>query len=467
MLRVLSYLVIIMGFVGCVVWLLDRPGEVTLNWQGYRIDTSVAVLVAGFVVIAIGAALIYRLWVVLLRTPSRIEEAWNKRRKTRGYKALTQGMVAVAAGDSLEAGRQVKLAEVLLDEPPLTLLLSAQAAQLNGDDASARHFFEEMTLNTETVFLGLRGLLTQAIKAGDNEESLNLARRAYKLQPKSDWVSEKLFSLQVRGGNWLDAQVTSDEQVRLGITDRSNNRRRKARLMFQHANDLKGREDAEEAQKYYKIAFKVAPHFAPIVVAHADGLSAAGKKSRAIDILVKAWVREPHPELVRACWRIKAHDDDLNRVKITEVMTSGNKDHPESQIALAEVYLAASLWGEARDQLLYLADNVEEARVCRLWADLEEAEHGDTDASRDWLRRAAVACSDPTWLCESCGNAVADWMALCASCGGFDTFYWGRPQRVQRLNNLSHGKHATDAREVGAPLNVKKYSSAPVNLKKA
>jgi hypothetical protein len=43
-------------------------------------------------------------------------------------------MVAVAAGDAAEAGRQAKRADALLGDPPLTMLLSAQAAQLNGDD---------------------------------------------------------------------------------------------------------------------------------------------------------------------------------------------------------------------------------------------------------------------------------------------------------------------------------------------
>ena len=50
----------------------------------------------------------------------------SKRR--RGYKALSQGMVAVAAGDAGEAARLARRADGLLNDPPLTLLLSAQAA---------------------------------------------------------------------------------------------------------------------------------------------------------------------------------------------------------------------------------------------------------------------------------------------------------------------------------------------------
>ena len=43
----------------------------------------------------------------------------------KGIKHL-RGMVAIAAGDAIEARKQEKQAHVLLDEPPLTMLLSAK-----------------------------------------------------------------------------------------------------------------------------------------------------------------------------------------------------------------------------------------------------------------------------------------------------------------------------------------------------
>ena len=82
-----------------------------------------------------------------------------------GYRALTQGMVAVAAGDAEEAQKLARKADALLAEPPLTLLLSAQAAQLNGDEtARPQRYFTAMLDRAETEFLGLRGLIMQALK---------------------------------------------------------------------------------------------------------------------------------------------------------------------------------------------------------------------------------------------------------------------------------------------------------------
>ena len=82
----------------------------------------------------------------------------------RGYKALTQGMVAVAAGDAQEARRQARKAENFLADPPLTMLLSAQAAQLSGDDKAAGKFFKKMSERKDTKYLGIHGMLNQAIQ---------------------------------------------------------------------------------------------------------------------------------------------------------------------------------------------------------------------------------------------------------------------------------------------------------------
>ena len=46
MTRVLVYLIILAGVSIGVVWFADHPGQVSVVWQGYRLDSSFAVLVA-------------------------------------------------------------------------------------------------------------------------------------------------------------------------------------------------------------------------------------------------------------------------------------------------------------------------------------------------------------------------------------------------------------------------------------
>src|SRR5690606_40477334 len=130
--------------VAAAVWLADHPGTVEIVWQGRVIETSVGVLAAAIALLILLLWLAQRLWRGLRRAPRSFVEGRRESRRARGYRALTRGLVAVAAGDAAEARRWSRQADVLLAEPPLTLLLSAQAAQLNGDEAAARRHFEAM-----------------------------------------------------------------------------------------------------------------------------------------------------------------------------------------------------------------------------------------------------------------------------------------------------------------------------------
>jgi len=99
-------------------------------------------------------------------------------------------------------------------------------------------------------------------------------------------------------------------------------------------------------------------------------------------------------------------------------------------VALARAALAAKRWSEAREHLETLARTHATSRVARLMAELEEGEKGDTDASRAWLKRATMAEPDAAWVCDHCGNVVADWEPVCGRCETFDGFFWLAPPRV-------------------------------------
>ena len=433
--------VLYFAIVGLAVWgavlLADHPGAVTLQWSGWRVDTSFAVLLVIVAVIAALTALLYRLWLFFRRAPARLKWAWQAKRRQKGYRALTRGMVAVAAGDAEEARRQARRADVLLDEPPLTMLVSAQAAQMNGDDKAAEKFFTAMTGRPETEFLGVRGLMTQAMKRGDTSDALGLARRAYRMQPKSAWVAARMFDLQARKGLWLDARVTCDDLARHRLIDDAEARRRKAVLNYQlgvEAERASAQGDAQEdAIEYLREARKQAPDFTPAVVALARLWSARGKHRKAAAIIEDAWAADPHPDLVEPYLTARQAASAIDRVRATQRLAKRHPDHIESLIALARASLEARLWGEARRYLESAAATRPPARVCRMMAELEESETGDGMRAREWLMRASLAGADPAWVCDDCGNTVAAWSALCGKCGAFDGFVWRVPPSVIAL----------------------------------
>jgi len=382
---VLIVLIVLGALSALAGWLAGEPGTLTINWLDYRVDTNFAVLLVVVVVFTIVVAVIYRGWRSLRRGPGAFARFREGSRRRRGYEALSRGMVAVAAGDVDTARRQARRAESLLRDPPLTMLLSAQAAQLDDDEKAAAGFFTAMLDRRETEFLGVRGLLTQALKREDWDEALQLAKRAHRLSPKSEWVVNTLYDLQKRTGEWSGAEITLKQSEKLKLLPASNARRERAELHFNMSLANKG----PEAIKYARKAQSEDPTFVPPVVRHAEILVEMGRHRRAGSVIESAWERAPDPDLAEVYWSARKVEDAVQKVQAAQRLARHNPNHIESRMAVAVAALEARLWGEARAQLEPIATEDAPPRVCRLMAELEEAEHGDLARARMWLMRAA------------------------------------------------------------------------------
>lgn len=415
------------------VTLADYPGRVSIDWQGWRIDMSTGILALMVVVVVVIAVAISRFWGAIRRAPGRFLDMRRVARKDRGYAALTQGMVAVAAGDVLEARRWARKADALLDDPPLTMLLSAQAAQLSGEEAAARRYFEAMLDHNDTAFLGVRGLLMQAIKGGDKIEALRLAERAYKLRPETPWVVDQLFELQVESGMWSEANEVIAAAIRRKTLPAPKARGRRAAVLVEHSRLAEAEGDNETAFARADEAHNLDPTLVPATLALARLHKARGRASRAERLIEEAWARAPNPELAAMYRQVIPDTDPLARVKKYQRLFSFRPDHPESHIALAEVSLEARLWGEARKHLNAVASKGVTARICRLMAELEENENANIEASRKWLARATTAAPDEAWVCKDCGAVAGAWTALCGNCSSFGSLAWQAPPRAVRL----------------------------------
>jgi len=434
MYRVLKFLIVIVLLVAGAVWLADHPGSVTIKWQGYRVDASFTMLLLAVAAVAAVTAVLYRVWLFIRRVPVWVGESSKERKRRKGYAALSRGMVAVAAGDVKEADKNAKQADQLLQDPPLTMLLSAQAAQLSGDEKAAANFFEAMSERPEMAFLGVRGRLNQAMAEGDTGAALKLAERAFRLKPKTDWVASTLFDLQVKEGRWAEADGTLTALEKNRQIDTVEAQRRRAILDHQRAKGLLGEGRVKEAIKLLKQACDLAPHFVPAALQLAAAFKQNGKAAKAETTLEEAWRRGPHPDIAEAYMAMKDQGDPLKNVKNAERLAGFNRDNEESALLLAGAYLKAELWGEARKTLSDRTDGVVSARICRLMAELEEAENQDAQKAGDWLKRSTGADLDPAWVCASCGAVEADWQPVCGNCDSFDSQSWRVPHRAHRAH---------------------------------
>lgn len=404
-------------------WLADRPGTVVLTWQGWQISTSLMVAAITLVVV-VGLALM--LWSVirfLLRSPRRIGDYLEERKRLRGWRAISRGLIAIGSGNAGLARRAAGEARKLLSGEPLTLLLSAQAAQLSGDAAAAESNFRDMLAHDETKLLGLHGLFIEARRRSDPAAALAYAEEASQSDPALGWASEAVIEFRSRAGDWEGALAVLDRQVAAKAIDRATGKRRRAVLLTAQAAAL---EEAEpvRARELAASAVKLAPDLVPAVALSARLEAAAGNLRRASRMLEKAFVAQPHPELVDAYADLRPGETARERLDRVKSLAAKAPGKAESLIAVARAAIDASEFGLARDMLAPLLAEPTQ-RVCLLMAEIEAVEHGDHGKAREWTARAVRARRDPAWVAD--GYVSERWLPISPLSGTLDAFAWTVP----------------------------------------
>ncbi|MEX0840356.1 MAG: heme biosynthesis HemY N-terminal domain-containing protein [Parvibaculum sp.] len=439
MLRALFIFIVIALLSALAIWLADNPGDLTMHWRGYEIRTSFVVGVGVMALAAFLVLLAYRIVSSFIDTPASVSAFLEKRRQHKGFLALSRGMVAVAAGDAADAKRYAAQAHKLLDAPPLTLLLAAQAAQLEGDETSATGYFERMLDAPETEFLGLRGLFIQARRAGDREQALAHARRAFELRPQTPWAAQAVFEIEAAEEDWDAALKTLDREVSVRVISRDKARRRRAVLLtgkamtaVEAAHGQTGEARKTALEKAVALALDAAalePAFAPTVALAARLCGETGRARKAARLVESAWSASPHPELADVWLDIIDGESGYDRAARARLLAARNPDHIESRILAARGAIGARDWPAAREALgAYVGADAREMptqRVCELMAEIEEGAFGDRGAARGWLARALHAPEDPHWTGE--GYRSSRWSPINPMTGAFDALVWTTP----------------------------------------
>lgn len=437
MIRAVAYFLLLAVAIAVAGWFALRPGVVVLEWLGWHVEAPVGIVVAAVLLLVALLLILWRVWRALFGAPRRLRDWRETRKRDAAHGELTRGMIAVAAGDATAA----RLAAERVrgygtpQDAALSLLLSAQAAQLVGDEAEAARCFTAMLERPETEFVGLRGLIAQAQRAGERQKALELARRAAALKPDTPWLVNSLFDLSLRAGDWQSAEaaVTRGERRRLVAPEQA--RRQSALLAYLQSRQAADGGDGQAALRQARKAHRLLPASAPLAAHLAQLLIADGARREAVKTIETAWPLAPSAELAALYLETRPEPDPLKAFGRMERLVKFAPDHVESRLALARAAMAAKLWGTARGQLVAATapENDPPARAWRLFAELEQQEHRDEGASRRALDHAAAARPDEAWTCRACGARTADWSPICGSCDGFDTLDWASPTPVSAL----------------------------------
>ena len=435
MLRLVAFLLAVAAAAVGLDWLAARPGVLTIDWLGYQAELSMFQAII-FLAALLGAGIFaYTMLRHLWRSPAIVGQFMNRRRERRGLDAISEGMIAIGSGDRQSATRAALQARKSLPNEPLTHLLRAQTAQLQGDSATSRRIFEAMLASPDTEQLGLRGLFLEAQREAEAEPARQFAERALKSNPALGWPVDALFELQCRAQDWDGALETLATGKRHGHVERHAADRRRAVLLAGKAQALE-HDRTDEALGYAQEAHKLAPDLVPAAAVAGRILAGKGQTPAAAKILQRAWKLNPHPDLAHAYAYARIGDSPSDRIERVRQLAKLDPNASEGSIALATTALESRDWKTARDALAPLLDSAHlTQRTATLMARIESGEHGDTGRVREWLARAVNAPRDPAWTAD--GIVSESWSPVSPVTGQLDAFQWRVPVADMESSNTS------------------------------
>ncbi len=426
MIKGLIFFVVVLAMGIGFAWLADRPGEMLINWQGQQIELSLMTAVSMIVAIIVAVMLTWWIIRVVLTSPEIMSKFLKTRKRDRGYKALSDGLIAAGAGDATMAKKLTKQSKNLLDEDnePLLNLLEVQTAMIDGRDDDARASLQKMADKPDTAILGLRGLYLEAKRLGAGEAARQYAMKAADQAPHLSWASEAAIEYCAQDANWDDAIRRLEKQRTAGVISNEDAKRKKAVLL---AGRALTRSDGElqDISKDAQAALSLAPDLVPAATIAAKALFRQGNLRKGSKILEKLWKENPHAQIADTYVNARVGDTAGDKLKRAQKLESLKGNQVESLFIVAKMALETRNFGLARQKVEAAARLDPRESMYLLLADIEEAETGDQGRVRHWLSCAVKAPRDPQWTAD--GYVSDKWAPFSPVTGKLDSFEWKTP----------------------------------------
>ncbi|ESQ84948.1 hypothetical protein AEAC466_07785 [Asticcacaulis sp. AC466] len=403
MIRTLLILLGITALLAIAIAGVSDPGQASLTWLNYRIDTSASAAVIIIGVLAFCAVSFWNVALWLSRSPQRAERKRAAVRRKQGDETLTRGFMNVASGDGTEARRQAAKALDLCDNIVLVRILSAMAAEQSDDDVATKAAYTAMLSVPELKLAGLRGLMKLAKSRGEKAEAIKLAGEAYSQPKPSMWAFEALFEAHLEAGEWAEALALIDGALTRKLISPLFSERAKASLMAASAARLETADEAssrDQALDYAQRAAKLQPAFTPAAVIAARLLGKAKKLGRAEDVLEASWAAAPHPAIWLTYRDLVSDETPKERARRLQGLIDRNPKHRESRVLQLECALLTASKPDISEAVAALADHAAGDNVTRRITGLMSRAAqalGDHDGARSWVAHAAQAKGEPEW----------------------------------------------------------------------
>ena len=424
MIRLTYWIILSLVVTAGIAWLVSLPGTLTVELLGLRMQPRLGV--AAFVVVAAIAAIIF-LWGLLRRVvaaPYYLARRTRERRKDQGFIALSDGFIALQAGDANRARLLAREAQLNLPANAAAQLLEARADLALGDMHAAREHYRALISNRKTALAALSGLYDQARAQGRSDAALTFAQKAIEIAPNTAWASQAVFDDLTRKGRWDEALAVVMAEPAVSREDKMRKRRRQAVVETARAKLAEPTEPLA-ALDHALNALKLQADFVPAALIAARIYINRGDSRKAMSLLRRVWRATSHPDIATLFANAVSGASTTDRLKRIRELVDTPPQNKSGAVVLARAAIDAYDWGLAREALANYATSNPSQQVCMMMAEIEEGENADQGKAREWVNRAVRAPRDPVWTAD--GITAEEWEPLSPVTGRLDAFEWRVP----------------------------------------
>ncbi len=449
MIRLSLWIIFSLAVTAGIAWLISLPGTLSLEFLGMRMQPRLGI--AAFILIAAIAAIIAA-WGILRRVigaPYYLARRNRERRRDTGFAALSDGFIALQAGDAGRARMLAREARANLPTNAAAQLLEARADLALGDMHSAREHYRALISNRKTALAALSGLYDQARQQGRSDAALTFAQKAIDIAPHTPWASEAVFDDLAGKGLWVEALDMVNAEP--AVTREEKMRKRRRQAVIETARALQAEPtDPLAALDHALAALKVAPEFVPAALIAARVYINRGDSRKAMSLLRRVWRATSHPDVATLFANAVPGVSAVDRLKRIREIVDTPPQNRSAAVVLARAAIDAYEWDNARDALSSYAVSNPSQAICLMMAEIEEGQNQDQGKAREWVNRAVRAPRDPVWTAD--GITTEEWEPVSPVTGKLDAFEWRVPTSAV----------ATRVTEPGLPARVAPRPEPPV-----
>lgn len=294
MIRILLFLTIVVVLSLGISWMADEPGHVVIDWSNYHIETSVLLIFSAVVTLVFTCMLLYSFLHMLVSAPHQIKRARRATQLHLGLESVSETFAAIATHDTPTARKKLKQAQKYLPSQPITLMLSAQVARLEGNESNARLYIEQMLGHEITEFMALRSLIEKARNNNFIDEAIAHAKKAITIKPGDNWLITTLAGLYAQAGQSQEAMTLLETSLRKRYITRKIFQRETAHTLFEDARRLVDAKRMEAAIDLLERILGSLPDYLEASVLLAQVHIMREDIPKAVKTLSNAWKIAPH-----------------------------------------------------------------------------------------------------------------------------------------------------------------------------